>query len=194
MIILILGLSACAARPSAPEPPARLPAAFRALQEAKKLTNNSMRLSSPDFSAGAPIPARFTCEGENISPALAITGVSGRAKSLVLIVSDPDAPRGDWVHWTIWNLPVDTSLLPAGGSLPSAAVEGQTDFGRPGWGGPCPPAGAHRYVFKLYALGADLYLDPSATKKEILEAMEGMIIEETELIGTYERSEKNGVL
>lgn len=149
-----------------------------------------MELSSPAFANMGNIPPEFTCDGENVSPPLAISGVSGRARSLVLIVDDPDAPGGDWVHWTAWNIPVATAEIPAGGPLPPEASEGMTDFGKSGWGGPCPPSGAHRYFFRLYAVGSELYLDASASKKEILEAIEGMVIEKAELAGVYERSKK----
>ena len=106
---------------------------------------------------------------------------------MVLIVDDPDAPSGNWVHWTVWNLPTDIVSISEGGSLPEGTVEGKTDFGKPGYGGPCPPSGTHRYFFKLYAIGGDLYLDSSATKKDLEAAIEGLIIEKAELVGLYQK-------
>ncbi len=147
----------------------------------------NMKLSSPAFGQNQTIPAKYTCDGDNISPPLEISGVPERAKSLVLIVDDPDAPSGDWVHWLIWNIATDTASLPEGGPLPEGAVEGTTSFGNPGYGGPCPPSGTHHYYFRLYAIGGDLYLDPSATKKDLEGAIENMVIEKTELVGLYQQ-------
>jgi Raf kinase inhibitor-like YbhB/YbcL family protein len=113
-----------------------------------------MKVWSPDFKEGGPIPARFTCDGEGLSPALAWSGVPDEAKSLALVVDDPDAPAGTWVHWVVVNLPPRTPGLAAGGPLPEGAREVPNDFGRPAYGGPCPPSGTHRYFFKLYALDA----------------------------------------
>ncbi len=147
---------------------------------------NLMKLTSPIFTDNQMIPSKYTCDGENVSPPLEISEVSERAKSLVLIVDDPDAPGGDWVHWTVWNIPLDTKEI-LEGTIPEGASEGVTDFGKPGYGGPCPPSGTHRYFFKLYAIGADLYLDSLAAKKDIEKAMEGYIIAKAELIGLYKR-------
>lgn len=147
---------------------------------------NLMKLTSSAFDHNQIIPSKYTCDGENVSPPLEISEVSKRAKSLVLIVDDPDAPAGDWVHWTVWNIPLDTKEI-LEGNIPEGASEGVTDFGKPGYGGPCPPSGTHRYFFKLYAIGADLYLDSLATKKDIEKAMEEYIIDKAELIGLYKR-------
>jgi Raf kinase inhibitor-like YbhB/YbcL family protein len=160
-----------------------LPEQINSTNQAK----SNMQLTSEAFGHNQEIPGKYTCDGDNISPPLTISGVSERAKSLVLIVDDPDAPAGDWVHWTVWNIPVNTIELPENGPLPARATEGVTDFGKPGYGGPCPPSGTHRYFFKLYSIGGDLYLDETATKKDIEAAMEDLIIEKAELIGLYQR-------
>ena len=142
-----------------------------------------MIISSPAFSHNEKIPAEYTCDGANINPCLKINGAPGNAKSLVLIVDDPDAPMKTWVHWLVWNIEPTIDEIPAG-VLPSA-VQGMTSFGSTGYGGPCPPSGAHRYFFKIYALDTFLGLDKSANKQELEQAMEGHILDRAELIGLY---------
>lgn len=149
--------------------------------------SDSMHLTSSAWQEGGSIPEQYTCDGEDVSPPLAVSGVPEGAQSLVLIVDDPDAPRGDWVHWTVWNIAPETAEI-AQSSVPAEAVEGMTDFGQPGWGGPCPPSGEHRYQFKLYALDARLDLPSTARKADIEKAMEGHILEQTVLVGRYSRS------
>lgn len=167
--------------------PAEAPVFIKSYKDFETKYATLMKLASPAFEPNGMIPAKYTCDGENISPPLEFSEVSERARSLVLIVDDPDAPSGDWVHWTVWNLPAATTGIPEGGPLPPEAVEGDTDYSKPGWGGPCPPEGTHRYVFHLYAIGAELYLDESAAKAEILEAIDGQIIDQADLVGRYER-------
>jgi Raf kinase inhibitor-like YbhB/YbcL family protein len=145
-----------------------------------------MKIESPAFENNQSILSKYTCDGENISPPLKINDVPEGTKSLVLIVDDPDAPVGTWVHWTVWNINPQTKEIPEGVE-PEGAVEGLTDFGSPGYGGPCPPSGKHRYFFKLYALDILLSLDSSAETKDIEEAMEGHILDKAELIGLYSR-------
>ena len=146
-----------------------------------------MKISSPNFSNNEFIPFEFTCEGKDVNPELYIEDVPKEAKSLVLIVDDPDAPMGTWTHWTLWNISPDTKVIKSG-EMPVGAVEGQTDFGRPGWGGPCPPKGnPHRYFFKLFALDTLLDLEYGASRKDLEKAMEGHILDKTELIGLYQR-------
>lgn len=147
----------------------------------------TMQLSSPAWPNEGVIPARFTCDGDDVSPPLNISGVPDGAQSLVLVADDPDAPRGDWVHWTVWNILPGTAEITEG-MAPAGAVEGTTDFGKPGYGGPCPPSGEHRYQFKLYALDTTLDLSPSARKADIEQAMEGHILEQAALAGRYRRS------
>lgn len=120
-----------------------------------------MQLSSTDFNNGERIPSQFTCDGGDKTPSLHIKDVPSAAAALTLVVYDPDAPSGDFVHWLVWDLPASTKLLPP---LPSIAKEGLTDFGRTGWGGPCPHSGEHRYIFTLTALGAPLTLAAGSDK------------------------------
>ena len=146
-----------------------------------------LTITSPAFAEGAPIPARFTCEGSDVNPALHVSGVPPHAKSLALIMDDPDAPPKVWEHWTMINIPPDTEVM-AENSVPKGALQLMNDFSRVNWGGPCPPPGkVHNYNFKLYALDTILNLPPSATKADVEKAMSGHIIEKAVLIGTYKR-------
>jgi Raf kinase inhibitor-like YbhB/YbcL family protein len=151
-----------------------------------------MTITSPAFELGRPIPAKYTCEGEDVSPPLQWRDVPADAKSLSLICDDPDAPVGTWVHWVVYDLPLTTGELtekvPMSQTLPDGAKQGRNDFKRVGYGGPCPPPGKpHRYYFKLYALDTQLGLKPGATKRELLQTMEGHILAEAQLMGTYQR-------
>lgn len=156
----------------------------------------SLTLTSPAFAPGAAIPALHTCEGRDVSPALAWAGVPGTAKSLVLIVDDPDAPdprapKLTWVHWVLYNLPPDTSGLPEAVSpsaLPAGTREGTNDWKRTGYGGPCPPIGRHRYFHKLYSLDVVLPDLGAATKPQVEAAMQGHVLAQAELMGTYEKA------
>ncbi|HBT81527.1 hypothetical protein A2757_01285 [Candidatus Giovannonibacteria bacterium RIFCSPHIGHO2_01_FULL_48_47] len=144
------------------------------------------RITSQVFEHNKFIPPKYTCDGENISPPLEISGVPESAKSLVLIMDDPDATRGVWAHWLLWNISPDTKEIPEN-SVPPGTTEGVTSFGRSGYGGPCPPSGTHRYFFKLYALDQAISLPSSADKKKLEEAMEEHILASSELIGLYSR-------
>lgn len=150
-----------------------------------KIKEVNMKLTTV-FEHNGKIPSEYTCDGQDLAPVLNISGVSAEAKSLVLIVDDPDAPMGTWVHWLVYNIPPNTPAIDSK-NLPVGVKEGRTDFQRNGWGGPCPPSGTHRYFFKLYALDSDLSLPESLTKKQLEAAMNGHIIEKTELIGLYQR-------
>lgn len=146
-----------------------------------------MILTSPSFNQGEGIPTEFTCDGGDVNPELSIKDVPPEAKSLVLIMDDPDAPGGTWTHWTLWNIPPQTTTI-AKDSAPPQAAQGITSFGEPGYGGPCPPAGRpHRYFFKLYALDTVLNLDLESDINELRDAMNGHIITEAELMGIYQR-------
>ena len=145
-----------------------------------------MKIESTSFENNKIIPSVYTCDGENINPPLKISEVPEETKSLVLIVDDPDAPMGTWVHWTVWNIDPDVREIQER-SCPKEAVEGMTDFGKPGYGGPCPPSGTHRYFFKVYALDTVLNLEPSAKVIDIEEAMKGHILGWAQLIGLYKR-------
>lgn len=146
----------------------------------------TLAISSPDFNQGGAIPARHTCDGNDTSPALIITKVPAAAQSLALIMDDPDAPMGDWVHWVVWNIPPRTWEIP-GNSLPPQAVQGKNDWHRNSYGGPCPPSGTHRYFFRVYALDTTLHLGNSTTKGDLERAMQGHILAKGELMGTYKR-------
>jgi Raf kinase inhibitor-like YbhB/YbcL family protein len=154
----------------------------------------SMEISSPDFDANNKIPSKFTCDGANISPALAWTDPPSRTASFALIVDDSDAPRGIWTHWIVFDMPPGTRSLaasiPSGKKLENGLVQGLNDFGVNGYGGPCPPSGTHRYFFRLYALDKKLTLDPKAKRADVLKAMEKHILDKRELIGLYGRSEQ----
>jgi len=148
-------------------------------------------LTSPAFSSMEAIPGRFTCDGPDISPPLRWIGVPSAATSLILICDDPDAPMGTWVHWVCYDIPASVDSLPehipAADSLPGGGMQGVNDFGKVGYGGPCPPGGTHRYFFKLYALDAPLNLPAGKSKKDIEKAMRGHLLAKGELVGTYSR-------
>ncbi len=145
-----------------------------------------MQITSPSFAHNEVIPTLYTCQGEDISPPLQFSDIPANAISLALIVDDPDAPNHDWVHWLIWNIPPTTVEIPENISK-NFGVQGITSFGRSGYGGPCPPSGQHRYFFKLYALDTTLELSNNATKNDLLKALEGHIIAQSQLIGLYQK-------
>lgn len=151
----------------------------------------AMEITSTAFTHEGMIPRRFTCDGEDVSPPLGWKGVPEGTKSLMLTTDDPDAPRKTWVHWVLYNLPAARGALPEGvppeRTLAGGGRQGTNDFGRIGYGGPCPPSGTHRYFFKLFALDAELELLPGATKEELLRAMEGHVLAEAQLMGRYRR-------
>jgi Raf kinase inhibitor-like YbhB/YbcL family protein len=152
----------------------------------------TIQLSSSAFREGQPIPAQFTCDGQDISPALQWGDVPAGTKSLALIADDPDAPVGTWVHWVLYDLPAETRTLPQGvpttETLKNGAKQGRNDFKKIGYGGPCPPPDKpHRYYFKLHALDTALTLMPGATKQQLLNAMTGHILGTGQLMGTYQR-------
>ena len=148
-------------------------------------------LISTAFEQGGPIPAKYSCNGEDISPSLAWGDPPAGTQSLALIMDDPDAPGGTWVHWVLFNISPDLrelqENLPITGKNqdPNAIFVGDNSWGRADYGGPCPPSGTHRYFFKLYALDTTISLLPGATKQELLSAMDGHILAETELMGTF---------
>lgn len=145
-----------------------------------------MEITSTEFGNNQKIPEKFTCDGKDKSPPLKMSQVPGEARSLALIVDDPDAPNGCWIHWLLWNIDPKTPEIKEG-TAPEGATQGTNDFGKTGYGGPCPPSGEHRYFFKLYALDVTFSLGSSAKKDELEKAMEGHILEQAELIGTYSR-------
>jgi Raf kinase inhibitor-like YbhB/YbcL family protein len=153
-------------------------------------------ISSSAFAPNDPIPAKYTCEGADISPPLEWSGAPDGTKSLALIVDDPDAPdpakpQRVYVHWVVYNISGTTISLPENASktgLPKSAVQGKNDWGNPQYGGPCPPIGRHRYFFKLYALDAELTGLSSPTKADLERAMKAHVIDSGEVIGTYQKA------
>lgn len=156
----------------------------------------ALTLTSSAFEQGGSIPSKYTCEGDDLSPPLAWSGAPNGTKTLALIVDDPDAPdpakpQRVYVHWILHNIPSATTSLGENATksgLPSGAIQGKNDFGHQNYGGPCPPIGRHRYFFKLYALDTDLKNLATPTKPELLKAMEGHILAQTELMGTYQKA------
>lgn len=144
----------------------------------------ALNLTSSAFENQKSIPAKYTCNGENVNPPLQFSGIPEKAKSLALIMDDPDAPNGTWVHWLLWNINPQTQEV-AENSFPAEGVQGITSFGKAGYGGPCPPSGIHRYFFKLYALDAALNLPANAKKEDLEKAIQGHIVEQAQLIGLY---------
>lgn len=156
------------------------------LAQAQISPESLMELTSPDFTTGGPIPARFTCDGVNHSPGLRINGVPKAARSLVLIVDDPDTPRGTFNHWLVWNLSPDLKEINAN-SVPSGAVQGLNDFKKNGYSGPCPPSGEHRYYFRLYAVDIAVNLPATAKRADLDRVLRGHILKDATLMGRYAR-------
>ena len=184
VVLLLTGvLLACAKTlppPAVPAPEPPPPAPAPPVSEVMP-----MKLDSPVFEANGRIPTKFTCVGKDVSPPLRITDAPPSAKSLALIMDDPDAPAGTWVHWVEWNIPPGpTTIAEAAGRL---GVQGTNSWGKRGYGGPCPPSGAHRYFFKVYALDAMLTLPEGTQKSGLLAAMEGHILAQAELVGLYSK-------
>jgi len=151
----------------------------------------TISVSSPAFQEGGMIPSKYTCDGQDMSPPLKWAGVPEATKSIALISDDPDAPVGTWVHWVMWNIPPNVHELAENvhpePELPDGSRQGITDFRRPGYGGPCPPSGVHRYYFKIYALDTMLDLPSSTKKADLLKATKGHILAEGQLLGKYKR-------
>jgi Raf kinase inhibitor-like YbhB/YbcL family protein len=164
----------------------------------KEAASMSLSLTSSSFAHRGEIPTKHTCEGQDVSPPLSWSGVPANARSLVLIVDDPDAPdpkapKMTWVHWVLYDIPVSATGLPEGvgkGALPAGTKQGLNDWKRTGYGGPCPPIGRHRYFHKLYALDGTLGDLGTPTKDRLLEALEGRVLASTELVGTYEKKKR----
>jgi hypothetical protein len=150
-----------------------------------------LQLSSAAFQNSEAIPVQYTCDGANSSPPLSWSEGPEGTRTFALIVEDPDAPRGVFTHWVVFDLPANVTHLdekqPAKRALPNGGKQGMNDFGKLGYGGPCPPSGTHRYFFKLYALDTDVKLGATADKGQLLKAMEGHILGQSQLMGTYTR-------
>jgi len=175
--VALVGLAGCTPKPEpGPETPDK----------------GTLVVTSPAFANGKPIPAKYTGDGDDVSPPLKWTGLPAGTRSVALICDDPDAPGGDWTHWVLFNItPSETSLpegVPEAEELPRGAMHGLNDFGRPGYGGPAPPSGpAHRYRFRVYALDTVLIVRPRAKRSALDDAMAGHILATGELVGTYGR-------
>jgi Raf kinase inhibitor-like YbhB/YbcL family protein len=143
----------------------------------------TLKISSDAFESGGYIPSRYTCEGVNVNPSLQIMGIPDLTKSLAIIVDDPDAPVGNWVHWVVWNIPVTNLIIEH--NVPGK--EGMNDFGNRHYGGPCPPKGMHRYFFKVFALDNELQLTSTSAKQDLENAMKTHVLASGELMGIYEK-------
>lgn len=150
---------------------------------AQETGGGNMKLVCPEFENNKTIPAKFTCEGHDVNPALIIEGIPLATKSLVLIMDDPDAPAGTWVHWVVYNIPVASRIEE--NSIPG--MQGLNNSGGKNYHGPCPPSGTHRYFFKIYALDEKLNLSGVVDKKALEQAMQGRMLDKAELIGLYKR-------
>lgn len=150
------------------------------------INTDNMQIQIAEFQDGAAIPSEYSCKGQNIAPLIAVNGVPEDAKSLVLIMDDPDAPVGRWFHWLIWNLPIDIRVIDRD-ALPQSAVIGKNSSGNNTYDGPCPPYGTHRYYFKLYALNTVLELDNNTEGLDLEKKLEGHIISRAQYMGTYSR-------
>jgi Raf kinase inhibitor-like YbhB/YbcL family protein len=184
LALIVLAFIACTNR----QQPAAQPQATPATQPQQKV---ELKLTSNAFKEGEAIPRGYTCDGANVSPPLEWTGVPKTAKTIAIIADDPDAPSGTFVHWVLFNLPADGLGLientPQTETLNGGGMQGKNDFEKIGYGGPCPPSGTHHYFFKFYALDSELPLKASATKAEVEKAMEGHVVGQAQLMGTYKR-------
>ena len=182
-VLSSLALLSCSTGPKAlpPEPPAK----------PTPNQKSEITLVSAAFKEGQPIPRQYTCDGVNISPPLEWSGAPKTAKTIAIIADDPDAPAGTWVHWVLYNLPAENIGLvenvPATETLKAGGFQGKNDFGKIGYGGPCPPSGTHRYFFKIYAVDTELPLKAGATKADLEKALEGHVVSKGQLMGTYSR-------
>src|SRR5687767_12545735 len=145
--------------------------------------DNQLRLISTVFSHNGHIPPLYTCEGKNINPPLKVENIPDGTKTLALIVEDPDAPRGTFDHWVVWNISPNEAITEGS----KVGIDGTNGFGKTGYGGPCPPSGEHRYFFRVFALDDELDLQAGAKKEELLDAMKGHVLASAELMGVYQK-------
>lgn len=153
----------------------------------QEVSKKGLKVYSPAFKNNTEIPSKYTCDGININPPLVIENVPKEAKSLAIVFDDIDAPRGSYVHWLLWNINPETKEIKED-SIPNGAIVGLNDFKKNDYRGPCPPKRAHKYVFKVYALDIQLVINKNSIKRDLEKAMEGHIIDKTELVGIYKRS------
>jgi Raf kinase inhibitor-like YbhB/YbcL family protein len=168
--------------------PLRLACFFCPIQKSIMATRTitQLTITSEAFTGGGPIPSKYTCEGENINPPLDIGTIPQETKCLALIMEDPDAPRGIFTHWVMWNIPVTNHIEE--NSAPG--MQGNNSYGKREYAGPCPPSGIHRYYFKVYALSEELTLPEDATKEDLITAMKDYVLSTSELMGRYEKQQK----
>ena len=145
-----------------------------------------MNITSSAFENNQPIPQKYSCNGENVSPPLSIREIPEGTRSLAILVDDPDAPAKVWVHWLIWNINPKSSVI-LEGNVPEGTVKGSNDFNNTGWEGPCPPSGTHRYFFRVYALDKTIDLSEGARRSDMEKAIEGHVIDSAELVGLYSK-------
>ena len=196
--VLFLLIPACKREtPSAGDSSTPLASGSAATDTASRSNAMTLKITSSAFQQGGSIPAKYTCEGQDVSPPLAWAGALGSARSIAMIVDDPDAPdpakpERVYVHWVAYNIPVGASLAEnaSKSGMPKGAVQGKNDWGKPQYGGPCPPIGRHRYFFKLYALDTELTGLSAATKSDLENAMKGHVLDSGELMGTYQKAAK----
>jgi len=195
-LLLVLAV-ACKREGSTPSDTSSTAATSAAITDTGSKTM-ALKVTSSAFQPSGSIPSQYTCEGKDISPPLAWSGAAGNAKSFAMIVDDPDAPdpakpQRVYVHWVVYNIPASATGLPENGSktgLPKGAVQGKNDWGKAEYGGPCPPNGRHRYFFKVYALDTALTGLSSPAKADLERAMKGHVVDQGELIGTYQKTAK----
>jgi Raf kinase inhibitor-like YbhB/YbcL family protein len=182
-VLSSLALLGCGTRPQPlpPEPPAK----------PSPNQKTEIKVTSAAFKEGQPIPPQYTCDGVNVSPPLEWSGVPKTAKTIAIIADDPDAPSGAWVHWVLYNLSAENigfvENVPASETLKAGGFQGKNDFEKIGYGGPCPPSGTHRYFFKVYAVDGELPLKAGVTRAELEKALEGHVVAQGQLMGTYSR-------
>jgi len=167
------------------EPQTEIPNDMITSANEEPMNEENIIIRSPAFREGSAIPSKYTCDGEDISPPLSIENIPSDTVSLALVVDDSDAPMGTWDHWVLFNISPETTKIGEGGK--PQGPDGNTSWNKTGYGGPCPPDGEHRYFFKIYALDTKLGLGDGATKEEVLEAMKGHVLSESELMGVYKR-------
>src|SRR5438132_6554719 len=197
--VLFLLIPACKREtPSAGDSSTPLASGSAATDTASRSNAMTLKITSSAFQQGGSIPAKYTCEGQDVSPPLAWAGPPGSAMSIAMIVDDPDAPdpakpQRVYVHWVAYNIPVNSSLgeNASKSGMPKGAVQGKNDWGKPEYGGPCPPMGRHHYFFKIYALDTTLTgLSSGATKADLERAIKGHVVDSGELMGTYQKAKK----
>jgi Raf kinase inhibitor-like YbhB/YbcL family protein len=197
-LLIVLPLACQREMPSVSDSSATSASTTAEVDTAARSNAMTLKVTSSAFQQGGSIPSQYTCEGKDISPPIAWSGAPSGGKTIAMIVDDPDAPdpakpQRVYVHWVVYNIPVATGSLPENASkkgMPKGAVQGKNDWGRPEFGGPCPPIGRHRYFFKLYALDTELNGLSAPTKADLEQAMKGHVLDSGELMGTYQKAKK----